>query len=111
MSISPQPPMVSVVIPCYNATQYIPDALNSLRAQTFRDFETILVNDGCPDTENLERALEPYRGEIVYLKSGEWASISGSRNRGINASRARYISLLDADDIWEPEYLGVLVAM
>jgi glycosyltransferase involved in cell wall biosynthesis len=104
-------PLVSVVIPCYNATKYIPDALNSLRAQTFRNFEAILVNDGCPDTENLERVLQPYRDEIVYIKSGKWASISGSRNTGINASRARYVSFLDADDAWEPDYLSVLVGM
>ena len=104
-------PLVSVIIPCYNATRFIPETLNSLRAQTFRNFEIILVNDGCPDTENLERALEPYRDEIRYLKSGRWASISGSRNAGILASSARYISLLDADDIWEPDYLQVLVGM
>lgn len=104
-------PLVSVVIPCYNATVYIPDTLNSLRAQTFRDFEIILVNDGCPDTENLERALEPFRNEIHYLKSGRWASISESRNTGILASNARYIALLDSDDVWEPDYLQVLVGI
>ncbi len=109
--MSSAPPLVSVVIPCYNATRYIPDALNSLRAQVFRDFETILVNDGCPDTENLERALDPYRDEIRYLKSGRWASISGSRNTGILASNARYIALLDADDMWEPDYLQVQVGI
>jgi glycosyltransferase involved in cell wall biosynthesis len=102
-------PLVSVVIPCFNATKYIPDTLDSLRAQTFRDFEIILTNDGCPDTENLERVLEPYRGEIRYLKSGKWASISESRNNAIQASNARYIALVDADDIWEPNYLEVQV--
>jgi len=104
-------PLVSVVIPCYNATRYIADALNSLRNQTFRDFETLLINDGCPDTANLERVLEPYMSEIAYLKSGEWASISGSRNKGILRSRARYIALLDADDVWEPEYLAVMTGI
>src|ERR1700722_13509 len=104
-------PLVSVIIPCYNATAYISDALNSLRAQVFRNFETILVNDGCPDTENLERVLEPYRNEIRYLKSGRWASISGSRNTGILASGARYIALLDADDKWELDYLQVQVGI
>jgi glycosyltransferase involved in cell wall biosynthesis len=103
--------LVSVVIPCFNATKYIPEALDSLRAQTFRDFEIILVNDGCPDTEALERVLERYRGEIRYLKSGAWASISGSRNNGIQASSARYIALLDADDMWEPDYLEVQVGI
>lgn len=104
-------PLVSVVIPCFNATRYIPETLNSLRAQTFRDFEVILVNDGCPDTENLERILEPYRDEIRYLKSGKWASISESRNNAIQASNARYIALLDADDLWEPDYLEVQVGI
>ena len=104
-------PLVSVVIPCFKATQFIAETLNSLRAQTFRDFETILVNDGCPDTENLERVLEPYQDEIVYLKSGRWASISESRNNGILTSQAKYIALLDADDRWEPEYLQTLTGV
>ncbi len=104
-------PLVSVVIPCFNATKFIPETLDSLRAQTFRDFEIIITNDGCPDTENLERALEPYRDEIRYLKSGKWASISESRNNAIQASNARYIALLDSDDIWEPNYLEVQVGI
>ena len=107
----PGSPLVSVIIPCFNATRYIPETLNSLRAQVFRDFEIILVNDGCPDTENLERVLEAYRDEIRYLKSGQWASISGSRNNGIAASNARYVAFVDADDIWEPNYLQVLVGI
>lgn len=108
--MSPQTPLVSVVIPCYNATRYIAETLNCLRAQTFRDFETILTNDGCPDTDNLERALEPYRDEIVYIKSGKHASPAGSRNNAINASCARYIAFLDSDDLFEPDYLGTHVA-
>jgi glycosyltransferase involved in cell wall biosynthesis len=105
------PPLVSVIVPCFNTTRYIGETLESLRAQTFRDFEAILVNDGCPDTENLEKVLEPYRDEIVYLKSGKWASISGSRNNGMNASRAKYIAFLDSDDAWEPDYLSYHVNM
>ncbi len=104
-------PLVSVVIPCFNTTRYIAETLESLRAQTFRDFEAILVNDGCPDTENLEKVLKPYRDEIVYLKSGKWASISGSRNKAMNASRAKYIAFLDSDDAWEPDYLSHHVEM
>jgi glycosyltransferase involved in cell wall biosynthesis len=85
-------------------TEYIREALDSLRAQTFRNFETIVINDGCPDTANLERALEPYRGEIVYIKQ-ENTGLSGARNSGIKAARAPLIALLDADDAWEPNYL------
>jgi glycosyltransferase involved in cell wall biosynthesis len=104
-------PLVSVIIPCFNTTRYIVETLESLRAQTFRDFEAILVNDGCPDTDNLEKVLEPYQGEIVYLKSGKWASISGSRNTGMLKSRAKYIAFLDSDDAWEPDYLSYHVNM
>ena len=109
--MTPQTPMVSIVIPCYNATRYITETLDCLRAQTFRNFETILTNDGDPDTDNLERALEPYRDEIVYLKSGKHSSPSGSRNNAINASRAPYIALLDSDDLFEPDYLGTHVGI
>jgi len=97
-------PKVSVIIPAYNVTAYIADALDSLRGQTFRDFETIVVNDGCPDTGNLEKVLEPYAGEIVYLKK-ENGGVSSARNLALQHSRGEYIALLDPDDIWEPEYL------
>jgi glycosyltransferase involved in cell wall biosynthesis len=99
-------PAVSVIVPCYKVTEYIPEALDSLRAQTFRNFEAIVIDDGCPDTANLERALEPYRSEIVYIKQ-ENAGLAGARNRGIKAARSQLIALLDADDIWEPNYLEV----
>jgi glycosyltransferase involved in cell wall biosynthesis len=103
------PPLVSVVVPCFKTTRYVTETLESLRAQTFRDFEAILVNDGCPDTENLEKVLEPYRDEIVYLKSGKWARVTTSRNTAMNWSRAKYIAFLDSDDAWEPDYLSYQV--
>jgi glycosyltransferase involved in cell wall biosynthesis len=103
---SPSTPAVSVIIPAYNVTAFIVDALDSLRAQTFRDFETIVVNDGCPDTANLERVLEPYRGEIVYIRQ-ENQGVAAARNTALRAARAPLVALLDPDDMWEPEYLEV----
>lgn len=105
------PVKVSVIVPVFNVTKFIGETLDSLRAQTYRDFEAILVNDGCPDTENLEKVLDGYRDEIRYVKSGKWASISGSRNNGILASEGAYIAFLDGDDIWEPDFLKVHVSM
>ena len=69
------------------------------------------MNDGCPDTENLEQALVPYASEINYIKSGKWASISSSRNTGIAASSAPYVAFLDGDDTWDPEFLKIQVGM
>jgi glycosyltransferase involved in cell wall biosynthesis len=103
-------PAVSIVVPCYKATGYISETLDSLRAQTSRNFETILVNDGCPDTVNLERVLEPYRGEIIYLRQ-ENTGPAGARNRGIQASRAPLIVPLDADDLLDPTYLEAQTAI
>lgn len=97
-------PAVSVIVPAYNVTRYIADALDSLRAQTFRNFETIVVNDGCPDSINLERVLEPYRSEIVYIRQ-ENQGLAGARNTAIQAARAPLVALLDSDDSWEPDYL------
>jgi glycosyltransferase involved in cell wall biosynthesis len=97
-------PAVSIIVPCYNVTAFIAEALDSVRAQTFRDFETIVVNDGCPDTENLERVLAPYQGEIRYIKQ-ENQGLAGALNTAIRAARAPLIAFLAPDDIWEPTYL------
>src|SRR5579871_232813 len=97
-------PMVSVVIPAYRATQWIAATLDSVMAQTLRDFEVIVVNDGSPDTEDLERVLAPYRARIVYLRQ-ENRGLAGARNTGIRAARGKYVAPLDADDIWDPDHL------
>jgi glycosyltransferase involved in cell wall biosynthesis len=103
-------PAVSVVVPCYKVTEYVAGALDSVRAQRFRNFETILVNDACPDTDNLERVLAPYRGEIVYIKQ-EHGGLAAARNTAIRAARAPIVALLDPDDVWEPDYLEVQTAL
>src|ERR1035438_6092024 len=77
-------PLLSVIIPAYRAAQYIAAALDSVLAQTFKGYEIIVVNDGSPDTEELERALEPYRDRIIYLLQ-ENQGLSGARNNGIRS--------------------------
>jgi glycosyltransferase involved in cell wall biosynthesis len=96
---------VSVVIPAYNCTEYIPAALDSVFAQTFTDFEIILVNDGSPDTEMLEHLIAPYRDRIIYCKQ-ENRGPAAARNTGIRAARGKYLAFLDSDDCWPPEYLA-----
>lgn len=97
-------PAVSILIPAYNVTPYIAEALDSVFAQTFHDFEVILVNDGCPDTVNLEAALQPYLPRIHYLKQANGGP-SAARNTAIREARAPLIALLDGDDAWMPDYL------
>jgi glycosyltransferase involved in cell wall biosynthesis len=99
-------PAVSVIVPAYGVTQYIGEALDSVLAQTWTDYEIIVVNDGCRDTPALERVLQPYLGRIIYLKQ-ENGGPSSARNTGIRASRAPFVALLDGDDAWEPDFLEV----
>jgi glycosyltransferase involved in cell wall biosynthesis len=104
------PPMVSVVIPAYNAAEFIAAALESVRSQTFRDYEIIVVNDGSPDTPQLERVIEPYRRDLIYIKQQNRGP-GGARNAGILSARGAFIAFLDGDDSWLPEYLAEQVQM
>ena len=60
-------PKVSVIIPSYQTADLIAACLDSVFAQTYKDFEAIVVNDGSPDTSELEKALQPYMDRIVYI--------------------------------------------
>jgi glycosyltransferase involved in cell wall biosynthesis len=97
-------PTVSVIIPAYNIAPYIAETLDSVFAQTFTDFEVIVVNDGSPDTEDFERALAPYLDRLVYLKQ-ENGGASVARNAGLRAARSEFVAFLDGDDLWLPNYL------
>jgi glycosyltransferase involved in cell wall biosynthesis len=97
-------PLVSVIIPAYQVSQYIAGALDSVLTQSFKNYEIIVVNDGSPDSDDLERVLEPYRHKIIYIRQ-ENQGLAGARNSGIRAAHGQYIAPLDADDIWEPNHL------
>ncbi len=99
-------PRVSIIIPAYNVADYIAEALDSVLAQTYTDYEIVVINDGSPDTDKLEQVLEPYRERIVYAKQ-ENRGVSGARNTGLRTARAPFIAQVDPDDAWMPNYLEV----
>jgi len=103
-------PLVSVIIPAYRAAESIAATLDSVLAQTWQDYEVIVVNDGSPDSEDLEKALEPYRARIIYVRQ-ENQGPGGARNTGIRMARGAYVALLDSDDVWDPEHLAAQVAV
>jgi glycosyltransferase involved in cell wall biosynthesis len=103
-------PLVSVIVPAYNVSRYIYDTLASVLGQTLTNFEVILVNDGSPDTEELERAIQPFRSRIVYLKQ-ENKGPGAARNLGIVHARGQYLAFLDGDDSWLPGYLDAQMRM
>ena len=97
-------PLVSIIIPAYNIAPYIGETLTSVFAQTFGDYEVILINDGSPDTADLERALESFRDRILYVKQ-ENQGAGAARNAGLRAARGQFVAFLDGDDLWLPNYL------
>jgi glycosyltransferase involved in cell wall biosynthesis len=101
--------LVSVVIPAYNVGNLIAETLDSVFAQSYRNFEVLVVNDGSPDTPVLEAALAPYRDRITYVVQ-ENAGPSAARNAGVERARGELIAFLDGDDIWLPECLSEQVA-
>jgi len=101
-------PRVTVIIPSYNTARYVVATLDSVFAQTYRDYEVVIINDGSPDTPELERVLAPWNDRISYIKTDN-QGLAGARNTGILRSKGEFIAFLDSDDIWEPHYLAVQV--
>lgn len=95
-----------MVIAAYNASHYIAQTLDSVRAQTFSDYEVIVVNDGSNDREELERILDAHPLPIIYV-SQENKGVSAARNAAIRIGRGEFYTQLDSDDQWLPEYLEV----
>jgi glycosyltransferase involved in cell wall biosynthesis len=106
-------PRVSIIIPSYNTAGMIAACLDSIFAQTFQDFEAIVVNDGSPDTAELEKVLQPYLDRnlndrnpdrLVYIKQANKRA-AGARNTAIARARGEFLAFLDSDDTWFPNHL------
>src|SRR5215211_6980478 len=95
-------PVVSVVIPAYNARTTLAATLDSARSQSFRDLEIIVVDDGSTDeTLSVAKAAAASDARIIVLTRPN-GGVAASRNLGIHSARGEYIAPLDADDIWHP---------
>ncbi len=97
-------PMVSVIIPAYKVEKFIRETLESVFAQTFSDYEVIVINDGSPDTRDLEREREPHRNRIGYIRQ-DHRGAGAARNAGLRVARGRFVAFLDGDDAWLSNHL------
>src|SRR5688572_2438899 len=102
-------PRVSVIIPTFNLGRFLPEAIASVRQQTFRNFEIIVIDDGSSDPETAD-ALRDATGPDLRVMRSENRGLSAARNLGITHARGELISSLDADDMFEPKWLQLAVA-
>jgi len=93
---------VSVIIPTYNRGWILKEAIDSVLAQDYKDFELIVVDDG--STDNTREILDSYGRDIIVLRQTN-QGVSAARNRGIAEARGRLVAFLDSDDIWLPRKL------
>lgn len=101
-------PTISVIIPAYNRAGVLMDAVRSVLAQTFRDLELIIVDDGSTDsTRQVVESLTDPRVRYVYRPNGGPAA---ARNTGLDAVKGDYIAFLDSDDYWPADFLKTMMA-
>ena len=102
---------VSVITPAYNASHFLEETVKSVQAQTFADWEMIIVDDCSNDgTYSLARRLAEMDGRIIILKNEKNSGVAATRNRALDVASGEYIAFLDSDDLWLPEKLEKQVA-
>ncbi len=102
-----QKSLVSIIIPVFNRSVLVMEAIDSVLDQTFDDFELIVVDDG--STDDIRNILRQYGDRLVYIKQ-ENKGVSAARNRGIAAAQGELVAFLDSDDLWLADKLSVQVA-
>ncbi len=106
-------PLVTVVTPCYNHARYLPEAVASVVAQTFDDWEIIIINDGSPDdtSDVASELIKSHPGRRIRLLEKKNGGLAQARNAGIRAAAGTYILPLDADDKIDATMLQKTVAL
>ena len=104
-------PTVSICVPAYHAERYLPETLQSVRDQSFQEWELIVIEDGSQD--GTEEIVRQFAGEVsqkvVFQRHEKNRGLPATRNTAIAQARAKCIALLDADDYWEPGHLETIV--
>ena len=105
-AIAARHPAVSIIIPTYNRAHRVTQAVDSVLAQTYTDFELMVVDDG--STDDTTDRLAAYGDRIRVVRQDNLGA-SAARNAGIRRAKGRYIAFLDSDDLWKPDKLAVQI--
>jgi len=97
-------PLVSVIIPVYNAELYLEESIRSALEQTYRPFEILVVDDG--STDGSGSIARKFKEQIIYIYQSN-QGVAAARNQGINKSSGKFLTFLDADDLWKPKKLSI----
>ena len=97
--------LVSIIMPSYNTASFIAESIQSVLAQSYKDWELIIVDDCSPD--NTDQVVKPYLSDerIMYLKNEKNSGAAVSRNRALREAKGKWIAFLDSDDLWMPDKL------
>lgn len=105
-------PLISVIMPAYNAGEYIDDAIASVAGQTYDNWELIVVDDcSSDDTAQIAEKWVTRDARISLLTDSENKGVSWVRNKGIDSAKGEWIALLDSDDLWMPDKLEKQLAL
>ena len=100
-------PLIAAIIPCYNGARYLADAIESVLSQTYRPLEVIVIDDG--STDGTPDVIRSFGGRIRSDRQRN-VGVAAARNHGVRLATARFLSFLDADDLWPADKLRLQMA-
>ncbi len=100
-------PTVSIIMPLYNKEEWVADTITSILSQSFHDYELIVINDG--STDKSVEIVKSFQDDRIQIFNQKNCGVSTARNRGISKAKGKYITFIDADDIWRFRHLEYLV--
>ena len=104
-------PLVTIIMPVYNAAKYMRESIDSVCNQTYQNWELLLIDDGSKDeSPEIIREYEKMDARIHPIWSEKNGGVATARNKGIEATKGEYIAFLDSDDLWKPEKLEKQIA-
>ena len=111
MDMNNEIPLVSVIMPAYNAAPFIEEAINSVISQTVKDWELLVIDDCSTDnTREIVEKIALHDSRVRLLVNEKNMGAAGSRNRGLDVFKGQYVALLDSDDYWYPQMLEKMIA-